>query len=264
MLRQAAKTLLKLSCFTAAIATLSGGVLYYNHRHSEAFKIQQLQAQFDAQRQRLEQDKQHLEEQKKQLETVVTRLEANKRVAEVLVTDQSTSGGSLRTTLLFVEYARDGSSLPPRSYTIEGNSAHIDAMVIKFDHEAVALDDPLRGHSIALFRRLFGDSQSPEDAFQIDAPGQIPDVYRGDPKQSAPLAAFEKELWQNFWRLADDKDYRQAHKVRVVDGESLWGPFVPDKLYTITLDADGGMNLTSEPLKGIYREAMKQRLTKSE
>ena len=89
------------------------------------------------------------------------RLEAEKRVAEVLVTDQKQGeDGVLRTTLLFVEYAKDGSTLPPRSYIIEGKSAHLDAMVIKFDHDYVARNDPLRGHSIALFCRLFGVSGS--------------------------------------------------------------------------------------------------------
>ena len=95
----------------------------------------------------------------------------------------------------------------------------------------------------------------------------MPDVYRGPGDQAernARLASFEQELWQNFWRLADDKEYRRAKGVRVANGQGLWGPFAPDKLYTLTLDADGGLNLSSEPLKGIYREAMKQRVTKSE
>jgi hypothetical protein len=29
-------------------------------------------------------------------------------------------------------------------------------------------------------------------------------------------------------------------------------------LYTITLEANGGLNIKSEPLKGIYAEAMKR------
>ena len=36
------------------------------------------------------------------------------------------------------------------------------------------------------------------------------------------------------------------------------------KLEALTLESDGGLNLTSEPLKGIYREAIKQRVTKTE
>ena len=36
-------------------------------------------------------------------------------------------------------------------------------------------------------------------------------------------------------------------------------PFERDKLYTITLESDGGLSLTSSPLKAIYREALRQK-----
>jgi hypothetical protein len=189
-----------------------------------------------------------------QLKQVVQRLEAERRVADVIVTDQKTVDGVLKTTLLFVEYARDGSTLPARRFTIDGNIAHVDAMVVKFDRDFVQKDDPLRGHSIALFTRLYGENQPPEKAFRIDSPEQIPDVYRGaDPY----VSDLERELWQNFWKLAEDDAYRQTRGVRVAQGEGVWVPFQPDRLYTLTLDSDGGLNITSAPLKGIYREALK-------
>src|SRR6478735_2997351 len=64
-----------------------------------------------------------------QLKQVVQRLEAERRVADVIVTGQKTEGGVQKTTLLFVEYARDGSTLPARRFTIDGNVAHVDAVV---------------------------------------------------------------------------------------------------------------------------------------
>ena len=198
----------------------------------------------------LDESKQRVE----QLKQVVRRLEAERRVADVIVTEQKTVDGVLKTTLLFVEYARDGSTLPARRFTIDGNVAHVDAMVVKFDRDFVQQDDPLRGHSLALFTRLYGENQPPEKGFRIDMPGEIPDAYRGaDPY----VTEFERELWANFWKLADDETYRKAKGVRVAQGEGVWVPFHPDKLYTVTLDSDGGLNITSSPLKGIYREALK-------
>jgi hypothetical protein len=241
---------------TTLLAALAGGGVVgyraYEDHQSVARQIEQL-----------ERDKAKLAEEKQLLQTAVERLSAEKRVAEVLVTDQSQVEGKLKTTLLFVEYARDGSALPAKTFTINGNAAHIDAMVIKFDRGLVAADDALRGHSVALFHRLFGEDQPPEQGFSIDVPGAIPDVYRGA-KQPAEQQKFERNLWQNFWRLADDKAYRAEMGVRVANGQGIWGPFAADRLYTITLDADGGLNMASEPLKGIYREAMKQRMTKAE
>lgn len=244
-----------LASTTLLAALAGGGVVGYRAYEDHQAVARQIE--------QLERDKQKLQEDKDHLQTAIERLSAEKRVAEVLVTDQAQVDGKLRTTLLFVEYARDGSALPPKSFTINGNAAHIDAMVIKFDRGLVAADDALRGHSIALFHRLFGEDQPPEQGFAIDAPGTIPDVYRG-PKQPADQQKFEQDLWHNFWRLADDKTYRIEKGVRVANGQGIWGPFAVDRLYTITLDADGGLNLASEPLKGIYREAMKQRMTKAE
>jgi hypothetical protein len=172
-----------------------------------------------------------------------------------MVVEQFVKDGKPFTTLLFVEYDHNGQPLAPKRFTIEGNRAHIDAMVIKFDREFIKAGDDLRGHSIVLFHRLFGDKQKPEDAFPIDEPGKVPDLYKSaDPR----VAEFEQGLWNNFWRLTMDDAYRKEKGVRVANPESPWGPFEPDRLYTITLEADGGLNITSEPLKGIYREALRR------
>jgi hypothetical protein len=189
-----------------------------------------------------------------QLKQVVRRLEAERRVADVIVTEQKKVDGALKTTLLFVEYARDGSTLPARRFTVDGNVAHIDAMVVKFERDFVQNNDPLRGHSLALFTRLYGESQAPEKGFPIDPPGSIPDAYRGpDPE----VTDFERDLWADFWKLADDEAYRKTKGVRIAQGEGVWVPFKPDTLYTVALEAGGGLNITSSPLKGIYREALK-------
>src|SRR5687768_9518753 len=61
-----------------------------------------------------------LEEQKQQLQQIVERLSTERRVAEVLVTAQEQVDGQFQSTLLFVEYARDGSTLLPKVFTVQG------------------------------------------------------------------------------------------------------------------------------------------------
>jgi hypothetical protein len=213
------------------------------------------QEHFSARRE-LEQAKQ----ENRVLQQVVQRLSDEKRVAEVLVTDQKTVDGVLNTTLLFVEYDRQGNSLPPRCFTVRGKRVHFDALVIKFDRDFVKQGDGLRGHSIALFTTVYGDAQSPENGSMIDTPGNVPEIYRDtDPR----LSEFEQKLWREFWDLARDPKLRDERGVRVANGQGLWGPFEPDMLYTITLESDGGLNMKSEPLKGIYREALKRRVAES-
>jgi hypothetical protein len=197
-----------------------------------------------------------LEEEQRALTAVVAHLTSERRVANLVVTDKHVaSDGIPLTTLLFVEIARNGTELPARSFSVRGQFVHVDAMVIKFDREDVKADDPLRGRSIALFTKIYGDQETPASAVLIDQPGTIPQIYSdADPT----LSAFELDLWRNFWLLAGDPGYAASKGVRVANGQGVWGMFEPDKLYTLTLEADGGLNLTSEPLKGIYRALQHQ------
>jgi hypothetical protein len=234
MLRATGKILL----LTALVFGGSAGIWYYQDQFAAARKIKQLEVE------------------KKALEQVVKRLNDESRVAEILVTEQKPdpATGALMTTLLFVEYTKGDQSLPPKSFTVEGKHAHVDAMVIKFEHDFVTKGDPLRGHSIALFTRIYGDKQPPANAWQIDRSGDVPEIYRdADPR----ITEFEQNLWRDFWRLAEDESYRKEKGVRVATGQGVWGMFEPGKLYRITLETDGGLNLTSTKIPGIYKEALK-------
>ncbi len=195
-----------------------------------------------------------LKEENQQLENIVQRLTTEKREADVVVCDQKKEGDKvLETTLMFVEYGPDGKQLPPRYFTIKGNVAHIDSMVIKFEQDFVKKGDPLRGHSLVLFHRLYGDYQAPVEGFMIDEPGRPPEVYKCETRTPA-AAEFEAQLWANFWKLADDEAYRKEKGVRVAMGESPWTRFYPDKVYTLTLEADGGLSLSSRAMDGIWKE----------
>jgi len=230
------RSAIKLGLLLVAVSATAVGVYNYRGQYS------------------IEADLQREHEKTTELQQIVQRLGAERRVADVIVTDQQSVSGTLHTTILFVEYRPDGTSIPAKRFTIDGNMIHLDAMVVKFDGKFVEQNDPLRGHSVALFTRLYGDSQAPSGAFHVDEPGQVPEIYR----DTDPIVSrFEHGLWENFWRLADEANYREAMGVRVAQGEGLWRPFEPGRLYTITLESSGGLNIRSEPLKGIYQEALK-------
>ncbi|MBV8780351.1 MAG: hypothetical protein JO353_03040 [Phycisphaerae bacterium] len=220
------------------LGILSGGMMVYRAHFAADTKIAKL------------------EDDKRVLNEVVSHLTGERRVADLVVTDQHLDADGVPvTTLLFVENGRNGTDLPGRSFSVRGKLVHVDAMVIKFDAEDVKANDPLRGRSIALFTRIYGDRQNPADAEPIDPPGEPPAIYRdADPT----LAGFELKLWNDFWHLAADPAYAASKHVRVANGESVWGMFDPDRLYTLTLENNGGLNLSSAPIKGIYREMLKQ------
>src|SRR5687768_17709408 len=114
----------KIFGLTFLLLVASVEVVYYQHAVSTEKKIEKLQ------------------DEKRQLEQVVTRLEHEKRVADVLVSRQEANdNGVLETTLLLVEYDKQNNPLPAKSFVIQGNTAHIDAMVIKFENDYVAKND---------------------------------------------------------------------------------------------------------------------------
>ncbi len=196
-----------------------------------------------------------LTKKKEQLEQIVQRLGSERRIAQVLVTEQHRDENNvLVTTLLLVEETRAGASLPPKRITVRGDHIYIDALVIKFQEQYIKEGDVLRGQSIALFDKIFGSAEKPEQATRIDEPGRIPDIYRGS---DAKVSDFEQALWKGFWKLAEDPQLAQSQGVRVAQGQSIYGPLKPELLYTLTIKPDGNIDMTQQPVPAVFREAMR-------
>jgi hypothetical protein len=230
----------RLAVLSVLVAAGSTWYWYYHNPQSPAVRIQKL------------------EEDKRQLQQIVRRLTDERRVAEMIVTDQRKSDAGVETTLLFVEQARDGSPLPAKSFTVKGDEVWVAGLSIRFEQGFVEKGDALRGRGIMLFTKLFGQNQTPAQGAAIDEPGKIPDVYRGDPKEVARVSAFERELWQDFWRLVEDKGYRAEKGVAAAGGKAVYFRAQVDRLYRITLDVSGNPSVDWEAIKPIYREAMRK------
>jgi hypothetical protein len=181
------------------------------------------------------------------LKEVVARLEAERRVADVTDVKREYDPYTKTewTSFRFVEYGPDGTALPARSFKVQGAVAYFDALVIKFDREYVKAGDALRGKSIFLFRRVFGELQRPVDGFPIDGsdvPGgvPVPAAYRLSPGR---VGDFERELWSDFWRLANDAEVQKSMGVRVAHGEAAYMKLEPGKTYRLAIESAGGISM---------------------
>ena len=185
-----------------------------------------------------------LARERRQLAEVVERLNLERRAAEVEVLEQHTGedGEILQTVIRLTEIGRDGRPLPAQTFGVSGRVPHFDALVIKFENEHVARGDQLRGRSLALFRRVYGDSQAPESGYWLGRPGEVPDVYR----VSADPSEFEVNLWREFWSYATDPAKARAAGVRVAQGEAVYAPMSAGERWSLTLEADGGLNLIKQ------------------
>ena len=184
-----------------------------------------------------------LEEQVQQRDLQLSFLRARHRVARVDVLDQTAhpdSPSGMTTRLRFVELNQDGLAIGPgQEYEIEGDIAYFEALVIKFDDDFVAANDLLKGSSLLLFRRIFGEYQAPSDGFPLDPVGQYPAAYspeRGD-------TSFHRDLWARFWEYALDPGVVRESGVRAMHGEAPFIKLEANRSFELELRSSGGLTI---------------------
>ncbi len=182
----------------------------------------------------------------KALELANRLLKVSHRVARLEVLAQGApveAPASVRTTVRFTELGADGEPLGPgQELTVEGKSVYVESLVIQFDERYVEQGDALRGTSLCLFKRLFGENQSPSQGPPLDSAGQLPLVYGGDTTVDPVHAA----LWERFWDYANDPALAKSLGVRALQGEAPYVEARVGKTYRLELRASGGLVIEAE------------------
>ncbi len=179
------------------------------------------------------------------LSTAIRLLKVDHRVAQVdvLWQGQSPETGELATRISFVEVDAAGKAIEkPRVFTLEGNVLHLAALVIKFTDKYVESGDPLRGTSLCLFKRIYGDKQAPEKGFVLDPVGSRPAAYHG----TQEMTEWEKGLWAKFWDYSNDPEKALEAGVRAAHGEAVFQEMRLGKRYKVLLRASDGLSIVPE------------------
>ena len=173
-------------------------------------------------------------------------LKIDRRIAKIEVLAQGANEQEperVRTTLRFTELDPGGEPLAEgREITVEGKTIYVESLVIKFEDSYVESADPLRGTSLCLFRRIFGENQSPEEGTLLDPSGELPAAYAGDTTPT-PL---HRSLWERFWDYANDPELARELGVRAIHGEAPFIEARPGKTYRLQLRASDGLTLLAE------------------
>ncbi len=185
----------------------------------------------------------------KVLKEIITRLEADSRIAEVLVTgvnyDEKTQ--KTLTTIKFLEYDTNGEPLTPRYFTFSGNIIQFQSLVIRFDDIRVRQGDRLRGRSVYLFWKVFMLDGKNTQEYVITNVNAVPEGYMlGKAKNG-----FEEKLWNKFWDHALKSKRARRVGVKNAQIEAPGTMFIPGMIYTIKIEHDGGMRIDSEPIPQI-------------
>ena len=186
-----------------------------------------------------------LNQEVQRLGTAVRLLKVDHRIGQLTVLSQQGSAETkdLRTTISFVEVDEKGQPLEkPRTFTLRGDVVYVDALVVKFADDYVERGDPMRGTAICLFRRIYGETQAPNDGFAIDPIGAQPVAYRSGGKPSE----LEQQIWSRFWEYANDPDLASKAGVRAAHGSAPFIKVMPGKRYRVLLRSSGDLSFVPE------------------
>jgi hypothetical protein len=200
----------------------------------------------DAEILHLNEEIQERDERIRELEAALRLLKIDHRVARIDVLEQTSEPSDPARTLTRVRFTELDSQGEPvalgRELVLQGKLIYVDALVIKFADEYVERGDALRGASICLFRRAFGEDQKPAEGVPLDAAGARPLVYGGDVLGDP----FHAGLWTRFWDYANDPEAARALGVRALHGEAPFVEARAGKSYRLELRASGGLTIVAE------------------
>lgn len=190
-----------------------------------------------------------LQAERVELLQIIDRLKNERRVAQLFVSDQKldADGRTLETTVEFATLDAEGRPGPVKRLELAGDVCYIDALVIRFDNSYVEKGDPLRGHSLHLFRRMFGEGQAPGSGVALEEFGAVPAFYQTSPEGSR----FEQQLWRRFWDYSSDPKLAGELGVRVAQGEAVYQRMKKGQLWELRTRADAGLEMVRQPVNPI-------------
>lgn len=185
------------------------------------------------------------------LRQIIERLQADSRIAEVIVTDikPDSKNDKTWTTIKFLEYDVNNKPLPPKYFTFSGNIIQFQSLVIRFEDLYVKRGDSLRGKSAYLFWKVFMLDGRNTQSYDLTKIYEVPRGYKveGFPK------AFEKRLWKKFWEYALNPKKAKDTGIKNAQIEAPGTRFTPGLIYTLKIEHDGGIRIDASPIPDILK-----------
>jgi len=194
-------------------------------------------------------------QENKVLNEIITRLQADSRIAEVVVTavKADPKSGKTLTTIKFLEYGAIGQPLEPKYFTFSGNIIQFQSLVIRFNDIYVRNADKFRGKSAYIFWKVFRLDGPNTEEYEINRVNDIPDGYR----VGAAKNNFEQRLWEGFWKYALDARSAKGAGVKNAQVEAPGTRFIPGLIYTLKIEHDGGIRIDSAPVPRILKDELR-------
>lgn len=164
----------------------------------------------------------------RQLRSTLSNLSRSEQLGYAKVVSQEVRGDRKFTQLLLVQTDPDDPSrrLAEHTYQIEGDVAHFDALIVKFEANLVEAGEE---RALVLWRRVYGEHQRPSEGFPINVPGEIPRRYA---KLFQGLKDKESALfWNAVWELAHNPEALKQYGVHATYGSAVYTQMRPGVIY---------------------------------
>jgi hypothetical protein len=184
------------------------------------------------------------DEQIAKLETARRLLKVDHRLAQLNILDQANDeNGEVVNTVQFIELNPEGVAMSePRVFRVKGDMIYVDGLSVTFQDKFVEEADLERGTSLFSFTRIFTDKQNPKDGFPLDEVNSRPLAYG----KGGQISDFEKNIWKNFWSIANDKEKSGELGIANIHGSAVSIKPMKGNSYTIELRASAGPKLKYE------------------
>lgn len=240
-INSAVRTLLLLGV-TGAVGF--GGYVGYENYVRPAAEAKQAKADLEAMKAQFEKQTAEMAEltkAKERLETAMKLLKVNQRIAKIEVMDKAVNEDKQPyMEVRFTEVDRNGDVIgSPRDYTILGEKIYVDGWVVTFEDNYVESADELRSASMYVFKSIFGELERPADAKRLDTQSDaLPGIYKSKTQNE-----FEKQIWDNFWKVSGDSKLQKELGIRANHGQANYVIGEKGKVYQVEIRASGAMSL---------------------
>ncbi|MHC5093706.1 MAG: hypothetical protein ACYSO2_07390 [Planctomycetota bacterium] len=173
-----------------------------------------------------------------ELKTAITNLSQEDQIGYAKVLSQETREGHLFTKLLFVEADPEDFTkhILRKEYEIQGDVIHFDTLIVTFGSELV-MDGTER--AMYLWRRIYGEKQTPEQGFPIETEGEPSPRYT---QLSEKLSIEDGNLfWDEIWQLSNNPKRLERLGIKAVYGNAVYRQLKPGLIYIFKVSGTGAL-----------------------
>ncbi|MEN8843785.1 MAG: hypothetical protein ABF323_07365 [Lentimonas sp.] len=155
-----------------------------------------------------------------ELNKAIKNLTAEEQIGYATLQSQARDvTGQLQSTVRFVQTAagRPKEIVSEQLFTITGDVIHFDALIVKFNNQYV---QDGKGRSLYLWRRIYGENNSPASGKLIELPGDAPERYHSISKS---LRMTDSDIfWEAIWELANNPEQLSEYGITAVFGNAIY------------------------------------------